>query len=45
MGNALDPTLRGNPVTASIAYFVGREDDHERLAQHGRIIPPTVGLR
>ena len=44
MGNALDPTLRGTPVTVSIAYFVEREDDHERLARHGRIIPPAVGL-
>src|ERR687898_1884850 len=30
MGNALDPTLRGTPITVSIARFVEREDDHER---------------
>ena len=45
MGNVLDPTLRGTPITVSIAHFVEREDDHERIARHGRIIPPTVGLR
>jgi hypothetical protein len=45
MGNALDPTLRGTPITVSIAHFVEREDDHERIARHGRIIPPAVGLR
>ena len=45
MGNALDPTLRGTPITESVAYFVEPEDDHERLARHGKIIPPAVGLR
>jgi hypothetical protein len=45
MGNALDPTLRGTPITVSIAHFVEREDNHERLARHGRIILPAVGLR
>ena len=44
MGKRPRPHLRGTPVTVSIAYFVEREDDHERLARPGRIILPAVGL-